>query len=85
MAVIARDRTVKKVKGYLPYFDETERVANLKNLGIANRVILGGKADKLQAVVALRPDIICLGYDQKAFTEKLQEKTKRQRPRAGNS
>lgn len=74
MVVMARDRTVKKIKGYLPYFDETERVTNLKAQGLADRVILGGFADKLQAVVALRPDIICLGYDQKAFTENLQEK-----------
>ena len=74
MVVIARDRTVKKVKGYPPYFNETERVTNLKALGIANRVILGGFTDKLQAIVALRPDIICLGYDQKAFTVNLKDK-----------
>ncbi|MFA6097945.1 MAG: M15 family metallopeptidase [Patescibacteria group bacterium] len=77
MVVVGLDETVKKVKGYSPYFNEIERVENLKALGLANRVVLGNRGDKLKIIEALRPDIICLGYDQGVFTEKLREKLHR--------
>ena len=75
--VVARDATVKKVKGYAPYFSELERVDNLKNLHIARRVLLGNRGDKLKIVEALKPDVICLGYDQKIFTSKLKSNLQR--------
>ncbi|MDD5039624.1 MAG: M15 family metallopeptidase [Patescibacteria group bacterium] len=76
MVVIARDATVEKVKGYRPYFTETERVENLKNLHRAQHVLLGNRGDKLRIVEALKPDAICLGYDQLAFTENLARELK---------
>ncbi len=66
--VIGRDATVKKVKGYVPFFSETERIHNMKALGIADRVLLGGIHDKLEVIEHVRPDILCLGFDQRAFT-----------------
>ncbi|MFA5134178.1 MAG: M15 family metallopeptidase [Patescibacteria group bacterium] len=74
VAVVARDSTVERVKGYRPFFTETERVENLKKLRIANRVLLGNRGDKLKVVEALKPDVLCLGYDQIAFTEDLKKK-----------
>jgi FAD synthetase len=73
IAVIARDRTVKKVKGRLPQNKELKRSANLKNLNLADRIILGNLKDKLAAVKKYKPDIICLGYDQRYFTENLKK------------
>jgi len=75
--VIARDKNVKKVKGYEPYFSAIERVENLKKLGIANRVLLGNRGDKLKVVEAIQPDVLCLGHDQMAFTEQLASKLAR--------
>ncbi|MBU0597827.1 adenylyltransferase/cytidyltransferase family protein, partial [Patescibacteria group bacterium] len=77
MVIIARDATVKKVKGHSPYFNELERVNNFKALRIANRVALGNRGDKLKIVSALKPDIICLGYDQGVFTANLKEQLKK--------
>lgn len=74
VVIIARDNTVQRVKGYRPFFTETERIENLKKLRIAHRVLLGNRGDKLKVVEALKPDVICLGYDQLAFTEELQKK-----------
>ena len=74
IVVIARDKTVKKEKGYYPYFNEKERVKNLKKLHLANRVLLGHPKDKLKIVVKLKPDVICLGYDQKATPKLLKKK-----------
>jgi len=69
--VVARDKTVLKVKKCLPVNGENVRLANLKKLKIADRVILGNRGDKLRVIEENRPDTICLGYDQKAFTRGL--------------
>lgn len=69
--VISRDATTHRIKGYAPYFSEQERVANMRQQSTVDRVVLGGTGDKLAIVDKLKPDIICLGYDQKAFTKQL--------------
>ncbi|MBI5037576.1 MAG: adenylyltransferase/cytidyltransferase family protein [Candidatus Kerfeldbacteria bacterium] len=72
--VIARDVTVRRVKGYAPYFTQAERVKNMRALRLADRIIPGGSGDKLSVIESERPDIICLGYDQFAFTDDLKKK-----------
>lgn len=67
--VVARDATVEKVKGKLPRRNETERLADLQAAGY--NAILGGAGDKYAVLSEIKPDVICLGYDQGAFTEKL--------------
>lgn len=69
--VIGRDKTVYQVKKYYPFFTETERLQNIRQLGIADQVVLGGVHDKLEVIERIRPDIICLGFDQRAFTDNL--------------
>lgn len=80
MVVVARDATVKKVKGRKPLNNEKQRLNRLRRLKIADRAILGRYGDKLKIIEKLRPDIICLGYDQKVFTKNL-KKELRQRGR----
>ena len=74
VVVVARDETVKEVKKQPPLHDEAVRVRSLQQLRIADKVILGNSGDKLKVVVDEQPDIICLGYDQTFFTEKIKEK-----------
>ncbi len=74
VVVVARDETVKEVKKQLPLHNENVRVRNLQQLGIADKVILGNSGDKLKVVEDEKPDIICLGYDQTFFTDKIKEK-----------
>ena len=74
VVVVARDKTVKEVKNQQPLHSEEDRAKNLQQLGIADKVILGNPGDKLKVIEAERPDIICFGYDQKAFTENANEK-----------
>lgn len=76
IVVIARDKTVLKVKGKLPRNNEKTRLQTIIGSGLADKIILGGLADKYKIIKKHRPDIICLGYDQQAFTEKLEEKLK---------
>ncbi len=73
LAVVARDQTVKKLKGDLPDNDEKQRLQNLKDTEWAHKTILGDLKDKLKVVKIYRPDVIALGYDQFAFTYTLEK------------
>ena len=68
IAVVARDKTVKKVKGRLPDAKERERLKAVKNSGIADKVILGELKDKYEIILRFKPNVIALGYDQFVFT-----------------
>jgi FAD synthetase len=76
IVVIARDKTVKKIKGR-PENGERKRLRNMKDSGLADEVILGSLVDKYAAIKKYRPDVICLGYDQKYFTQGLKEELKK--------
>ncbi|MFA5947976.1 MAG: adenylyltransferase/cytidyltransferase family protein [Candidatus Gracilibacteria bacterium] len=71
LAVIAKDNTVKNIKGILPDNNEKQRLKNLKETSWADKVIIGDAKDKLKVIKNYRPDIIALGYDQFAFTYNL--------------
>jgi len=71
--VIARDETVKKIKGHEPEQTEKDRLKSLKNRKIADKVILGSLTDKNKAIKKFKPDFIALGYDQFAFTYTLEK------------
>lgn len=74
IVVIARDETVKKIKGCFPYLDEMARKEIIGGLKIVNKAVCGDKKDHLKVIVEYKPDAICLGYDQetpKNFQEEL--------------
>lgn len=73
VAIIARDKTVRNIKGETPDHNEKERLENLKNTGWAEMVYLGNPKDKTKVIKEYRPDIIALGYDQFAFTYRLEK------------
>lgn len=68
IAIIARDNTVKTIKGEFPDHTEKERLQALEETGWANKAILGHPKDKNRVIKIYHPDIIALGYDQFAFT-----------------
>jgi len=74
VVVVARDVTVKENKEEDPMNGEYERVTGVRKSGLADRVLLGSVEDKYALIQEYKPDVICLGYDQKFFVEKLQEK-----------
>ncbi|MEA1936644.1 MAG: adenylyltransferase/cytidyltransferase family protein [Patescibacteria group bacterium] len=76
IVVVARDKTVKKVKKRFPQNDENSRLEIIKKSGLVNEAVLGSLENKYQVVEKYRPAVICLGYDQKAFTENLRDKLK---------
>ena len=72
--VVARDETVKEIKKEYPLNDEIKRFENVKELDYVDNVYFGSEGeDKYKIIEELKPDVICLGYDQYSFTEGLKE------------
>ena len=72
--VVARDSTVKQVKNRNTINNENKRIEILNVLFYVTEARLGYEGDKYKIIEEIKPDIICLGYDQKVFTENLKEK-----------
>lgn len=72
VVVLARDRTVFEIKKHFPKYSECVRWAMLFGEGLVDEVVMGDEQDRYRVVREWKPDVICLGYDQYAFTEKLQ-------------
>ena len=76
-AVIARDETVEQVKHKKPRFNETTRQETIKPY--VNQAKLGTtKKNKAEIILDIKPDVICLGYDQTHFIKQLHELIKEQ-------
>ena len=63
--VVARDENVQKIKNKKPFDQEMTRLMNVYVLGLSKKVILGDMEDFFKAIKEIKPNIICLGYDQK--------------------
>ena len=77
IVVIARDKTVEKVKRKLARNNENARQRAVAESNLADKVVLGNLMDKYKVIKKYKPRIICLGYDQEAFTKNLREKLKK--------
>lgn len=63
--VVARDKSVLKIKGKKPCENEQQRVIAMKMAFLDVNVVLGDPKDFLVPLRKVKPDIIVLGYDQK--------------------
>jgi len=75
--IVARDSTVKQIKGKFPLNNELKRLAKIKNLSYVDNAFLGHKEDKYRIIEEIRPNIICIGYDQQSFNNNLKNKLKK--------
>jgi HAD superfamily hydrolase (TIGR01490 family) len=71
---VARDKNVKKIKGFKPRHAEKSRMDRLRNHHLVDKAVLGGADDHIPHIVKEAPDIIALGYDQKAYVKELKQK-----------
>lgn len=62
--VVARDATVKRIKGHLPEHTEKQRRARVAAEFPNAVVVLGDEEDFRKPLALLRPELLCLGYDQ---------------------
>ena|SRR3989338_1710851 len=73
IVIIARDETVERIKGRPPYYNEKKRRAAVVASRIAEKVVLGNPGNKYKVLLKYKPDVIALGYDQFAFTFRLEK------------
>ncbi len=75
--IVARDATVPIVKGKRPRRNERQRRLEVAKLPGVDRAILGRHVRaahpeaRFKILLRLRPDVICLGYDQPVKTRQL--------------
>ncbi|MEK7564114.1 MAG: adenylyltransferase/cytidyltransferase family protein [Patescibacteria group bacterium] len=70
---IARDKNVLRIKGLLPRRNEKERKILVGRNTLVDKVILGNVHDYLAHILKIKPAIIALGYDQKAYVRTLRK------------
>lgn len=73
---IARDINVFKIKKELPFLNEKKRVILVKKCKLVDKVVLSGLKNHIPHIVKENPDIIALGYDQKAYIQNLKKDLK---------
>jgi len=64
IVVVARDFTVKKIKGFSPKLDERTRQEMVGALKFVDEAVLGDRFDWYKIILKYKPEVICLGYDQ---------------------
>jgi len=72
IVVVARDDTSQSFKGKKPVHDEKARVEAVRTLKIVDEAVLGNKGNIFDIIEKIKPDVICLGYDQKIQKEELE-------------
>lgn len=76
IVVVARDKNVKEFKKQETRNKEQKRMKELSFSSLADEVVLGSLRNRYAVIKKSRPDIIALGYDQKANLKELKNKLK---------
>ena len=66
IVIVNRDATYRKEKGRAPVFSERERLAIIASLRDVSAAYLGDRPGKWTVIRRLQPDVIGVGYDQRA-------------------
>lgn len=72
VVIVARDSTSQKMKGKAPIHNEMERLEAVRSLSIVDKAVLGKEGNIFEIVIEIKPDVICLGYDQRVSKEELE-------------
>ena len=83
IVIVARDENIIRFKGRKPKNDENYRLGQIKKLDFVDEAVLGHKGNIFDVLEEYRPDVICLGYDQKTVEEeKLREELEKRNIKA---
>ncbi len=77
IVVVARDVNVKRERGKMLWVNEKDRLRLVGELKFVDIAVLGNIGDKLKIVEKIKPDVICLGYDQNVNIGKLKKELER--------
>ncbi|OGI68858.1 hypothetical protein A3A05_01770 [Candidatus Nomurabacteria bacterium RIFCSPLOWO2_01_FULL_41_12] len=73
---VARDKNVFKIKNHFPHLNEKKRMILVKSCFLVDKAVLSGIKNHIPHILKERPDIIALGYDQKAYVQNLKKDLK---------
>ncbi len=73
---IARDKNVLRIKGQLPRLNEKKRLSQVAAVPEVDKAVLGALGNHIPPIIRLKPDVIALGYDQKAYISGLRSALK---------
>ncbi|MEM3839223.1 MAG: adenylyltransferase/cytidyltransferase family protein [Candidatus Micrarchaeaceae archaeon] len=77
IVVVARDSTIRMLKKHEPVFRERERLRMIRALRFVDMAALGNRVKDRDGIYEIlgryKPDIIALGYDQRADVEKMKK------------
>jgi FAD synthetase len=71
---VARDESVLRIKHRPPHHDQNERRRLVASLRAVDKAFVGVKSDFIRSVRRVRPDLVVLGYDQRADWEDILRK-----------
>ena len=77
VVVVARDETSERMKGRKPQHNEKERLEAVRTLEIVDEGVLGKPGNIFDIVEEIKPNVICLGYDQKVQKQELEDELKK--------
>lgn len=66
IVIVNRDATYRKEKGRAPVFSERERLLLIASLRDVSEAYLGDRPGRWTVIRRLQPDVIGVGYDQRA-------------------
>ncbi len=73
--IVARDCHVEQLKNHAPRLDEQDRLKMVRALKMVDQAFLGDPRFCYERLVKkIKPDIICLGYDQKVKEEEIKRR-----------
>jgi FAD synthetase len=74
VVIVARDETVRNLKGTDPVIPEAQRRAVIDALKVVDEALLGFKDMDLDRVLQqIKPDIVAVGHDQKAIKAQVEK------------
>ena len=79
VVVVARDKVVSKIKKLKPQQNQVIRLRNVKKLHFVQAARWGDKVRRHQyhMIKLIKPDIVCLGYDQKPNLKQVKQELKK--------
>ena len=74
VVVVARDKTVERLKGSRPIIPENQRRAVVEALRVVDEALLGYEDMNMEKVIErVKPDIIAVGHDQKEIEKRVRQ------------
>ena len=70
------------MKGKKPSHNEKERLEGVRTLEVVDEAVLGKSGSIFNIVEEIKPNVICLGYDQKVLKQDLEDELKKRNIKA---